>query len=261
MPAHQMKDRKLISSIQHAIDILNLFDDMHPELGNSDIADLLGLPKGTVAGLVYTLKANNYLSQNPANKKYRLGLKLTERAAVLLNQLDLRRVAERHLLRLHHWCDESVNLGIRENGEVVYIERLYGSKSLGIRSELGKRAPLHSTALGKAMLAFLPADDLLAFLNSYAFTPVTARTITDPQRFLDDLNRIRQLGFSLDDEENEIGGRCVAAPVFDHLRRTVAAVSVSVPIQRLPVGQIHEWGSQVKETARLISQELGYQVD
>ena len=145
--------------MQRALDILNLFNNGHVELGNAEIARLMDLPTGTAAGLIYTLRINNYLDQNPTNRKYRLGLKLAERAAVLLDQLDLRKVAAPLLEELRDWCGESVNLAVRDGNEVVYIERMFGDHSLGIRSELGRRGTLHSTALGKAIFSFLPESE------------------------------------------------------------------------------------------------------
>ncbi len=177
--------RKSIGSVQRALDILNLFDKGHIELGNTEIAKLMDLPTGTVAGLIYTLKINHYLDQpNPANRKYRLGLKLAERAAVLLDQLDLRKVAAPFLEELRDWCGESINLAIRDGNEVVYIERMFGDHSLGIRSELGRRGALHSTALGKAMFSFLPEPERQKLILSYDFYPVTPYTITDRETFI-----------------------------------------------------------------------------
>lgn len=164
--------RKKIASVQRALDILNLFNNGRVELGNAEIAKLLDLPIGTASGLIYTLKSNNYLDQNPANRKYRLGLKLAERAAVLLEQLDIRKVAAPNLEELRDWCGESVNLAVRDGVEVVYIERMFGDHALGIRSELGRRGALHSTALGKAIFSFLPATEQKSLLTNYKFTPV-----------------------------------------------------------------------------------------
>lgn len=252
------KKHKTIASVQKALDILNCFEGSRSELGNAEIAKLVNLPVGTVSGLVYTLRVNHYLDQNPANRKYRLGLKLAERASMLLNQLDLRQIAGPHLERLREWCGESVNLAIVDEQEVVYIERYFGKHALGIRSELGKRTPIHSTALGKAITAYLPPSEIRAYLDQAKFFPVTRYTITDAERFQAELERVRKNGYSIDEEENEMGGRCIAAPIFDHDCRPVAAISVSVPIQRLPREKIPELSLKIKETAQAISQRLGY---
>jgi DNA-binding IclR family transcriptional regulator len=250
--------RKVIASVQRALDIINLFDGSHAELGNNEIAKMLDMDPGTAAGLVYTLRLNNYLDQNPDNRKYRLGLKLAERAAVLLDQIDLRKIATPYLEELRQWCGESINLAIRDHNEVIYIERLFGHHSLGIRSELGKRARLHSTALGKAILANMNPEETEAILTGYEFISVTPKTITNLKDFLVELEGVRENGYAIDEEENELGGRCLAAPVFNNDGIPVAAVSISVPIQRLPREKIIEYGKRIKEATLDISRNLGY---
>jgi IclR family KDG regulon transcriptional repressor len=252
------KSRKVIASVQRALDIINLFEGAKSEIGNAEIAQMLDLDPGTVSGLIHTLKLNNYLEQNPANRKYRLGLKLAERAAVLLDQLDIRKISEPYLENLRKWSGESTNLAIRDHQEVVYIERLFGSNPLGIRSEIGKRAPIHSTALGKAIVAYMNPQDIQVLLADYKFFPVTPKTITNEKQFLEELGHIREKGFAIDEQENELGGRCLAAPIFDHDGIAVAALSISVPIQRLPEEKIPVYGTKVKEIALEISHNLGY---
>lgn len=254
----RISHRKPIASVQRALDILDLFDSRNSELGNADIARLLNLPVGTAAGLIFTLKLNGYLAQNPSNRKYRLGFKLAERTRVLFDQLDLRRTALPYLEKLREWCNESVNLGMLDGDSVVYIERLHGRQSLGIRSEIGKHAPIHSTALGKALLVFQPVEDIERFLAGYKFEPVTPYTIRDAAVFLAELDLTRKRGYAVDEEENEIGGRCVAAAVFDSSGRPVAAVSVSVPVQRLPSNRVAEFGQMIESTAAQISHDLGF---
>jgi IclR family transcriptional regulator, KDG regulon repressor len=258
MPTTKPAARKTIASVQRALDILNLFNNKQTELGNAEIAKRVNLAVGTASGLIYTLKINNYLDQNPTNRKYRLGLKLAERAAVLLDALDLRKIAGPYLEELRDWCGESVNMAMRDSNEVVYIERLYGTHSLGIRSELGKRGPLHSTALGKAILAFIPTSEFDTLMNGYDFFPVTPYTITDLKSFSEEILKIHAKGFAVDGQENELGGRCVAAPIFDRVGYPIAAVSVSVPIQRLPEKDVDKFGDKLKWTGLTISKQLGF---
>ena len=249
--------RKTIASVQRALDILNLFNVGHVELGNAEIARLVDLPVGTASGLIYTLKINNYLDQNPANRKYRLGLKLAERATVLFEQLDLRKVAAPYLESLRDWCGESVNLAIRDGNEVVYIERMFGDHALGIRSELGRRGSLHSTALGKTIIAFLPETERQGLLSHYVYYPVTPFTITDPNEFLKEIALVNQRGYAIDEQENELGGRCVGAPIFDRFNYPIAAISISVPIQRFPIEDIEEYSKKLISTSQTISQKMG----
>jgi len=252
--------RKTIGSVQRALDILNLFDKGHVELGNAEIAKIVDLPIGTVSGLIYTLKVNNYLDQNPSNRKYRLGLKLAERAAVLLDQLDLRKVAAPYLEQVRDWCGESVNLAVRDGNEVVYIERMFGNHSLGIRSELGRRGYLHSTSLGKAILSFLPESEIKNILNRYVYVSVTPFSIKSETELVKDLSEIKQRGFSIDEQENEMGGRCVGAPIFDRNGYPIAAISISVPIQRFPIEDIEKYGNKLIVIAEMISKKMGLSI-
>ncbi len=252
--------QKVIGSVQKAIDILDLFDRQNYELGTTEIAKALEIPKSTAAGIIHTLDLNGYLDQNQKNRKYRLGIKLVERGSVLLSHLDLRQIALPHLEKLRDWCNEGVNLAIRDGHEVVYIERLFGTNLLGMRSEIGKREPVHSTALGKALLACLPDEEIKKFIATHKFTSITPRTITDDGQFLIDLRQSQERGFAIDDEENESGGRCIAAPIFDFSGHPIAAVSVSVPVQRLPESKISLFGDKVVRTTGSISHELGYPI-
>jgi IclR family acetate operon transcriptional repressor len=237
---------------------LNLFDSSHSELSNAEITNSLALNPSTVAGLVYTLKVNKYLDQNPVNRKYRLGLKIAERASTLFEQFDLRKVAWPYLEEVRDWCGESVNLAILDHKEVVYIERLFGHHSLGIRSELGKRAPVHSTALGKAIAAYLPERELAALLEEYSFIPVTPNTILERKAFEAELEKVCSAGYAVDEQENELGGRCVGAPIFDHRGYPLAALSVSVPVQRLSHEQVPVFGNKLKELSLEISRNFGF---
>ena len=251
------KQQKLIGSLQRALDILNLFTRQTDELGVTEIARALDLPKSTAAGLISTLEHYHYLDQHPVTRKYRLGHKLVERAAVYLDQFDLRRVAHPILEELRDMANESVNLAIRDDGYVTYIERLHGDNLLGMRSEIGKRERVHSTALGKAMLSKLPAEALRDFVSGYTFIPLTENTITNPDVFIQEVEATGERGFAVDDEENEEGGRCVAAAVFNHKGEAVAAISLSAPIQRFPIEKLDDYGSLVKEAAAAISRQMG----
>ena len=258
-PSSSKKRRpKLIASVQRAFDILNLFDHTRVELGTTDIARQLGIAKSTISGLVQTLEWNGLLEKNPSTRKYRLGYKLAEYAGILLNQTDLRQLANPQLKQLLDWCNESVNLAVLDHSHVVYIERLNGTNMLGMRSEIGKREPVHSTALGKAILAFTPSTEVQDLLRSIQLVSRTPKTIVDPQKFIEDVARTRQRGYALDDEENEIGGRCVAAPILDHRGKPVAAISISSPVQRFPREKVPDYGHKVIEAAQAVSRRLGY---
>lgn len=249
---------KRIGSVQRAIDILDLFSSACPELGTSEIARRLGLHKSTAASLMYTLEANGYLAQDPQSRKYRLGMQLLNRSAVVLNHLDIRRAALPYVEALRAEFDETVNLGVPDGSQIIYIERQLSSRPLGMRSEVGKRSLLHSTAMGKALLSYWPLEQVAAFIERYGLPALTAHTIGEPDVLFRALAETRALGYGFDDEENEEGGRCVAAAIFDHQGRPAAAISLSVPTLRLPYDRVPQLGRRVAAVADAISRNLGY---
>lgn len=255
------KQQKRIGSLQRAIEILELFDLNQRELGVTEIARAMDLPKSTAAGLIFTLDQNGYLSQDPVTRKYSLGYKLVERAGIFLDQMDLRKVAEPVLESLRDQVNESVNLAIRDGQFVIYIARMQGDNMLRMRSEVGKREMVHSTALGKALLSQLTDNELDDFISNCTFESFTKKTITDPDQFVSEIQKTNNRGFALDDEENEMGGRCVAAAVTDYLGKVVAAVSLSAPVQRFPTEKIDEYGALVKSAGDSISIQIGSKIE
>lgn len=255
------KDPRIISSLQRALDILSLFGSQSPELGITDIANALNLHKSTAAGLVYTLQRNGYIAQNPENRRYHLGLQLIERAGVLLDQIEIRKIAMPELEHLRDWSSESVNLAILEENQVIYIERLLTDKSLGFRNHIGKRAWPHSTALGKAILSHLPPHEAREILESYPLESMTLNTITDIDALMGQFKAFRGQGYAIEREENEIGGLCISAPIHNHSSNPVAAVSVSFPLSRLDETMIATYGTKILEVARRISVKLGHHLE
>ncbi len=255
------KDPRIISSLQRALDILSLFGPQTPELGITDIAKALNLHKSTASGLVYTLERNGYISQNPDNRRYQLGLQLVERAGVLLDQIEIRKIAMPDLEDLRDWASESVNLAILDENQIIYIERLLTDKSLGFRNHIGKRAWPHSTALGKAILSHLPPQQALAVLQSYPLKSMTPNTITDINRLMQQFEVFRQQGYAIEREENEIGGLCISAPIHNYGAVPIAAVSVSFPLSRLDEAIIADCGQKVREVAQRMSVKLGYTLE
>ena len=240
---------------------MSLFGAQSPELGITDIARALDLHKSTASGLVYTLQRNGYIDQNPENRRYHLGLQLVERAAVLLDQIEIRKVGMPELGYLRDWSSESVNLAILEDHQIIYIERLLSDRSLGFRNHIGKRAWVHSTALGKAILSHLPVHEARNLLESYPLESMTHNTITDIDVLIKQFGVFRAQGYAIEREENEIGGLCISAPIHNHSSNPVAAVSVSFPLSRLDETMIATYGAEIKKVAQRISVKLGYSIE
>jgi DNA-binding IclR family transcriptional regulator len=246
------------STNQKALDILDCFSLEKQELGITEIAKIIGYGKSTVYAIVKTLEKNRYLKQNNENKKYSLGLKIIERAYVLLEQMDIRKITFPFLKKLSEKYKENVHLAILDRQEVVYIEKFENAPSLGIRSWVGHRTSVHSTALGKVILAFLPEEEINKIIQIISLEKRTPNTITDPSVLKSHLSQVKKVGYAIDNEEHQVGGICIGGPIFDCTGKVIAAFSISVPIVRINKDKLGAIIEDIIKTSKEISAELGY---
>lgn len=247
-----------IASVRKAVHVLNCFSAEKGELGISEIAALLGEGKSTVHAIVKTLENAGYLRQNPENKKHSLGLKLIERAHVLLDQLEIREIARPYLTDLAQRHRENVHLGILENGEVVYIDKVEMAPSLAIRSYVGHRTSAHSTAMGKVLLAFASREVVDDVVQRVGLPQHTPNTITDLSALRAQLDEIRACGYAIDNQEHQVGGLCIGAPIFEFAGRVIAALSISVPLARMDEDRLRAVTADTVRIANGISARLGH---
>lgn len=247
-----------VQSVERAIAILNAFTVNEPELGVGELSRRLSLAKSTVFRLLSTLEAGGLVSQNPETGRYRLGAALIGLANNVSVYGDLRRVARLHLQHLANTVQETVSLGILDGHETVNVEQFVPPgrlvKEVGW---VGRRMPVHSVSVGKAILAFLPEDELTRISKS-ALEPLTTHTITDPDTLRAELTNVREQGYASGFEELEEGLHALSAPIYNQEGRVVAAVSVSGPSYRLTRQRVQQLVPQVIDTALNISRELGY---
>jgi DNA-binding IclR family transcriptional regulator len=222
-----------------------------------DVVRGCGLQKSTTHRLLAALISEGLVEQDPDSERYRLGLRLLELGMAVLNRLDVRQEAQSILRGLAERAEETVHLGVASGTDVVYLEKVESPHAFQMRSRVGARMPIHSTGLGKAILAGLPEKELEEMLAA-GIQKRTPRTIVDPDELRADLQRTRMRGYSTDMEENEEGVRCVGAPVFDHSLRVVGAISVAGPIFRFSEQRMAELAVQVVSAAQEISRRLGY---
>jgi IclR family KDG regulon transcriptional repressor len=248
-----------VNSVIRALTILDLLGKSNGELGITEISQELRLHKSTVYRLIATLVGAGYVQQNPQTEKYRLGIHLAELGMTVLNGLDLRQVARPFLLELMEYCDEAIHLGVLEDNEVVYIDKIDVNRFLTMGSRIGGRSPAYCTGLGKALLAFIPLKKLEQYLaqtpSLHRYTP---NTLAEPQSIKDHLSRIRAQGYAIDDEEHELGIRCVAVPIRNHLGEIVAAVSVSGPTLRMTREKMDLVIPKIIAVGEKLSNSLGY---
>ena len=248
-------------TVRKALDILDCLSREKAPLSTSDVARRCGLSRPTTYRLMATLAAYGYVSpDHNQDERYRLGYKILELSKSLLDGVELRQQALPFLGNLSRTVNETVHLAVLDHDEVVYIDKVESTQPVRMHSTIGTRSPLHCTSLGKAIAAYLPADERSALLGRLALPKRTARTITDRARLEDHLAEVRRQGFAMDDIENEEGIRCVGAPIFDHRGAAIAALSVSGPAYRLSLERAHELAVQVRSAAAALSRELGYVV-
>ena len=218
-----------IRAVQRVCDVLDLLQDAD-SVSLPDVAEVTGLPKSSAFRYLVTLESRRYVERDPATGDYRIGLALLPLQG---RQFDLlARRLRPALEELRDRFGETVNLGLLDSDRVTYLSILESPRTVRLAARPGDRDPIHSTALGKAIVAPLPESRVRAILAAEGMPRLTERTITDPDVYMAELERVRRLGYAVDDGENELDGRCVAVPLPGS--RLPAAVSVSAPASRLP---------------------------
>lgn len=254
---HTSREKVLVQSVDRALNILALFRQ-HSSLKLTEIADRMGLAKSTVYGLVSTLEAHGYLEQDPETGEYQLGVKLLEMGGYFEKRLSLRREAHSVMKSLVEKYGETVQLSILDGREVVYIDLVEAPTSIRYAARIGMRAPAHCTATGKVMLADL-SESLLDKLYGDGLLPTTTpRSISSLVALKEHLKMVREQGYSLDDEESEVGVRGVAAGIRNRHGRVIAGISLGGPASRVTYEIVPELARAVIEAAATISERLGY---
>lgn len=256
MPTVSSQNRYPIAVLGKALDLLDALDgDGAPTL--TELSAQTGINKATALRILANLEDRGYVERD-GQGRYRLGVRLLQLGARISRGLDLRTVARPVLEALHQECDETVNLAVPADGGIVYIDILQSARGLRMTASVGMRDDYHSAALGKAILAQWPLGKLEQVLPADPLPRKTPRTLQTRQALFAALARTREEGFAVDDEENEVGARCVAAPLFDHRGQCVGAISIAGPASRLTPDRLVPLGERVRAAAATISARLGY---
>jgi len=257
-----LKPSNLVQTIERASSILDILGQSSQGISIRELSAKLKLPKGTSHRLLSSLSYFGYVRQDPKTKDYFLGLKFVELGQLLLSQLDLRKEAEPFLRDLAERTKETIHLVILDRNEIVYIDKVETDQNpsgLKMASRIGLRNPAHSSAVGKMILANFSEEELQSFFKEKSLLRRTENTITDPIQLREHLKSVRKQGYAVDDEENEKGIRCVAAPIYNETGKTVAAISITAPAFRVTKKSIQETlKKEVMETALKISRRLGF---
>jgi IclR family KDG regulon transcriptional repressor len=257
-----LKPNNLVQTIERISAILDLVGENPKGVSIRQVSSQLDLPKGTVHRLLSSLIYVGYIRQDPASRNYFLGLKLLDLGGLVAAQLDLRKIAAPLLHSLADETKETVHMVVWDQGEVVYIEKVEPLTDMGglrMASRVGSRNPAHSCAVGKIFLSYLSPNELEDFISVKGLPARTSNTITNGVALKQELETIRELGYALDNEENEKGIRCIGAAALSESGKPVAAISVSGPAFRVTRKVAQDiLRKKVVETAAEISRRLGY---
>jgi IclR family KDG regulon transcriptional repressor len=241
-------------SLQKALRILLHVGQAGSEMGVTQLATALSLDKATVHRLLKAMEKFQLIERNPENEKYRLGIKLHELGTQAVQSRTLQSEAHRYLLALAHRSGETITLAAALSGGVVCLDRVESPDSIvALRTPVGARFPAHGTAIGKAVLAYLPQDEADAIVIKAGLTRYTPFTLTRMPLLRENLANIRQRGFALDSQELERGLSGIAAPVLSREGRLLAAVGMAGPTQRFRGKELRDKIEQVKTTAAKIA--------
>lgn len=249
---------EIVQSVDRTLSILELISDYNEGLGITEISEKVELHKSTVHRLLGTLIYKGYVIQDQKTNRYRLTSKLFELGNKIIEDMDILKASKDYTEALMESLNEVVHVVIRDKDDIVYIDKVEADNNIRMASKVGRRSPLYCTSVGKAILAYLDEDQVLEIWNNSNIKEYTEKTITDYDAFRKELNKIKELGYAVDDEENELGVRCIGAPVFNFHGEVEGAISISGPAIRVTKDRIDEIGKEVIKYAYLISKELGY---
>src|SRR5262249_24502987 len=240
--------------------VLKILEALHSNpsgLQLKQIARQTAINKSTAYRFLAHLEGEGYLYRDDAGA-YVIGPKLARMGSGMNYEESLRKMSRPILQKLWQATGETVNLAVLDGQEILYLDVIESSHTFRFASEVGGRRPLYCTALGKAMIAYLPEEETKELMSSMTFERLTPHTITQPAKLKKDMAKTRLQGYAVDQEEAVLGARCIAAPVFDANKKVSGGVSGSGPITRVSLEKLPLFASAVKRAAHAISTRLGY---
>jgi len=247
-----------VNSVDRALVILEYLGTQTKEVGVRELGQAIGLSKSSVHRILQTLRARGFVKWNPDNARYSLGMRAFEVGCGILRSMEAHAVAKPYLEQLVANLGETAFLGVLDDADLVIIDKIDGRRSVRMYADIGSRRPLHSTAIGKALLAHLDRAEIDRIIAAKPLTRYTKNTITDPEALRAELDKIRRLGYAEDNEEMEDGLYCVGAPLFNYSGKPAASISISVPKIGQQNVQKDRLIKAVVQAAQEISAKLGY---
>ncbi len=246
-----------VQALDRAFAVLDLLGESDTPLGLAQVASSLQLHKSTAPRFLMVLE-RHHMVERTGSGKFRLGLRLFDFGNKAIEQYDLRDRAQPHLRRLVAETEETAHLCILEQARVIYIDKIEPARSVRMITRIGASNPIHCTAVGKAMLAFLAEDRIADIIRRTRFERFTPRTIANAEALRAEIEKTRRRGYAVDDEELEEGLRCIAVPVLDAQRQPVAAISISGPSFRVTAQKLPSIANHLLQCVRGISADMGF---
>jgi DNA-binding IclR family transcriptional regulator len=251
------KPNNLVQSVDRTLNVLEKIINSENGITVTELSNSLDIHKSTVHRLLSTLAYRKYIKKDK-NNLYFPGIKLLEIGSQTLNKSDMRKEIKPYLEKLMKKTEETIHLGILDDNEVIYIDKVESPHTIRMYSSIGKRAPVHCTGLGKVLIAFSSQEDIENFLETKKLKKYTENTITKPEEFKENLKKIKKRGYSIDNQEHEVNINCIASPIFDHKGNVLAAFSISGPSNRMTLETIQELKTMVLQYSKKISACFGY---
>lgn len=245
-----------VQVLHKTIDVLDTLRCAPTGLSLANLSDQVRMPKPTVYRIVATLESRGYLERLDG-AVYRISRKLFEAPRQMTLEQQLIRAARPAMEQLIHVCKETLNLGVLDGGEVLVIDTLESPQTVRMSSKIGNRRYPHSTALGKVLLADLPHREMMRLVQKKGLPRFTSSTIVELEALVLELERVRSQGHAIDNSENEVDGRCVAAPIMAPNRRVLAALSISGPLPRMTITRAKSFLGALKTACHNIESAFG----
>ena len=241
-------------STTKVLNIIEVMANSSVPLKVKDLSAKLEMPGATVLRFLQSLINQGYVMHEKEYGRYYLTMKICHLGEQVNSHFNLREVVHPYLLQLMDTCEESTCLAVEIDNKTTYIDAVEGpQRILRTLQRIGRSAPLHSTGVGKNLLLNYSEKEIDWLVSEIKLERLTENTITGKDQLMKELKKVRQQGFAVDDEECEIGVRCIAAPIWDFHRRVVASISVSGPASRLDADRFERVKHEVMQTANVIS--------
>ena len=246
-----------VQSLCRALSILNVIADADRGMTMTDIAQRASLPLSTTHRLLTTLQHERYVRFDNEQSLWMMGVQAFIIGNAFVRSRDIIATSRPHMMALMEKSGETVNLAVADQGECIYLAQIECRQMMRVQAKPGARVPMHSSAVGKALLAAMPEAKARKFLTMRELERGTDKTVVDLKELCSEIEDVRDDGYGLDDEEHCVGLRCVASVIYDEFGEPMAAVSLSGPLARIGDDRFPILGSMVNETANAITAAMG----